>query len=112
MIAVFKAQSTVSTVNTVDTIIIYKTELDIHDNMVVLGKECFIFESTGKTCNVEPFTSELGSSLTIPIADASLAYDFPYAHRTFILIICNALHIKTMQHNLIPPFILAHVIEK
>ena len=31
------------------------SELDSHANMVVLGKDAFIFESTGRTCNVEPF---------------------------------------------------------
>ena len=36
------------------------TELDSHVNMVVLGINAFIFESTGRTCSVKPFSSELG----------------------------------------------------
>ena len=74
--------------------------------MIVLGKECFVFESTGKTCNVEPFSKDLGIAQDIPIVDAALAYDCPFKHETYILIIRNALYIKTMQNNLIPPFIL------
>ena len=32
-----------------------RTELDYHANMVVLGAHAFIFESTNRTCNVQPF---------------------------------------------------------
>ena len=32
-----------------------RSELDTHVNMMVLGKNSFIFETTGRTCNVEPF---------------------------------------------------------
>ena len=74
--------------------------------MIVLGKDCFVFESTGKTCNVEPFDPNLGTAQNVPIVDAAIAYDCPYTYETFILIIRNALHIKTMHHNLIPPFIM------
>jgi len=83
-----------------------RSELDSHANMIVLGKECFVFESTGKTCNVEPFDKTLGIAQNIPIVDAAIAYDCPFTHETYILIIRNALHINTMSHNLIPPFIM------
>ena len=77
----------------------FKSELDSHANMVVLGKECFIFESTGKTCNVLPFNTELGIASDVPIVDAALAYDCPFTNETYILIIRNALHIKSMENN-------------
>ena len=83
-----------------------RSELDSHANMIVVGKECFVFESTGKTCNVEPFDKTLGIAQNIPIVDAAIAYDCPYTHETYILIIRNALHIESMSHNLIPPFIM------
>ena len=73
--------------------------------MIVLGKICFIFESTGKTCYVEPF-SELGVASNVPIVDAALAYNCPFTNETYILIIRNTLHIASMNHNLIPPFIM------
>ena len=84
-----------------------RTELDTHANMVVLGKHCFVFDRIhGKTCEVEPFDPSLGTAKEIPIVDAVIAYDCPYLARTFILIIRNALHVETMDNNLIPPFIL------
>ena len=83
-----------------------RSELDSHANMIVVGKECFVFESTGKTCNVEPFDKTLGIAQNIPIVDADIAYDCPFTHETYILIIRNALHIDSMSHNLIPPFIM------
>ena len=42
----------------------------------------------------------------MPIIDGALAYDCPYTHETYILIVRNALHVNAMDHNLIPPFIM------
>ena len=106
VIAALKAHATVHFSDGIEIQITVKSELDSHANMVVLGKECFIFESTGKTCNVEPFSSELGIAENIPIVDAALAYDCPFTHETYILIVRNALHINSMNHHLIPPFIM------
>ena len=84
-----------------------RTELDSHANMVVLGKNCFIFDNVhGRTCNVEPFDKNLGTARQIPVVDAALAYDCPYSHETYLLIIRNALYIESMENNLIPPFIM------
>ena len=83
-----------------------RSELDTHANMVVLGKNAYIFEQTGKTCDVKPFTDDLGIATNIPVVDGAIAYDCPYSRETFILILRNALYIKTMENNLIPPFIM------
>ena len=83
-----------------------RSELDSHANMIVLGKHAFIFESTDRTCNVPPFSADLGIATNVPIVDAALAYECPYIHKIFILIARNALSIPTMEHNLIPPFIM------
>ncbi len=74
--------------------------------MVVLGKNAFVFESTGRTCNVQPFASELGMASNVPIVDGAVAYDCPYSRETSILLVRNALYIPSMDHNLIPPFIM------
>ncbi len=74
--------------------------------MVVLGRNAFIFESTGRTCNVQPFSSELGTATNVPIVDGAIAYECPYNHQVYILLIRNALYIPTMDTNLIPPFIM------
>ncbi len=83
-----------------------KSELDSHANMVVLGRNCFVFEWSGQSCNVQPFDSNLGSANNIPIVDAAIAYDCPYDHRTYILLVRNALYMPGLENNLLPPFIL------
>jgi hypothetical protein len=74
--------------------------------MIVLGRHSFIFESTGQTCTVKPFSSELGQANNVPIVDGAIAYDDPYTGETFLLLIRNALYIPSMDVNLIPPFIM------
>ena len=73
--------------------------------MIVLGSESFVFEWSGRTCKVNPFTSTLGSMSNVPIVDGAIAYDCPYTHMTYILLCRNALYIPSMRDNLIPPFI-------
>ena len=83
-----------------------RTELDLHANMAVLGRNCFIFEWSGKTCSVQPFTSDLGTVQDVPIVDAAVAYDCPLSHQSYILLIRNALYLPSLIHNLIPPFLI------
>ena len=84
-----------------------RSELDSHANMVVLGKNCFVFDGIhGKTCTVEPFNPSIRTAKKVPIVDAAIAYDCPYLHKTFLLIVQNVLYIPSMDNNLIPPFIL------
>ena len=56
-----------STIDKINPSVICKSELDTHANMVVLGTQCFVFESIGKTCNVEPFSSDLGIAETFQL---------------------------------------------
>ena len=83
-----------------------RTEFDSHANMVVLGKHAYVFERTGRTCNVSPFTSELGVAPNVPVVDGAIAYDCPFTFKPYILIVRNALYLPQMDHNLIPPFIM------
>ena len=76
------------------------------NNMLILSKECFVFESTGKTCNVRHFDPALGTVQNVSIVNAAIAYDCQFSHETYILIVHNALHIESMHHNLIPSFIM------
>ena len=83
-----------------------RTELDSHANMVVLRLNSFMFESTGRTCDVQPFSSELGIAKDVPIVDGALAYDCPYSGIVYVLVVRNSLHVPSMDYNLIPPFIM------
>ena len=83
-----------------------RSELDSHANMIVMGSECFVFEWSGQTCQVNPFAKSIGSLSNVPIVDAAIAYDCPYSHQTYILLCRNSLYIPEMRENLLPPFIL------
>ena len=75
--------------------------------MPVVGKNCLIIDKVeGRTCNALPFDPSIGIAKSIPIVDAALAYDCPFTHQTYILIIRNAMHINSLDNNLIAPFIL------
>ena len=64
-----------------------RTELDSHANMAVVGRHSFIFESTGRTCDVTPFTPELGKKQNVPIVDAAIAYDDEISGETVLLLL-------------------------
>ena len=98
-------QASIYTISGTDSVADPHTDLDSHANMVVLGKHAYIFESTGKTFNVNPFSDDLGIAKDVPIVGGAVYYDCPYTRETYILIIRNALHIPSMENNLIPPFI-------
>ena len=84
---------------------ISRTELDSHANMAVLGRNCFIFDYTGRSCNVSAFNPSLDST-TLPIVDAVIVYDCPYSLSSYLLMIRNALYLEQTEDNLVPPFLL------
>ena len=82
------------------------TQLDSHANMVVVGGHASVFGCSGKSADVRPFSSDCSKLESVPIVDAAVAYNCPYSMKTYILAVKNALHVPSMEHNLIPPFIL------
>ena len=82
------------------------TELDSHANMCVIGRQATIINRTGKHAEVRAFSQECRVLNKVPIVDAAFAYDCPSTMKTYLLIVRNALYVPTMEHNLIPPFIL------
>ena len=56
-----------------------RTELDSHANVVVLGSNSFVFESTGT------FNSEIGVAKDVYIADTALAHELPYTKKSICL---------------------------
>ena len=48
----------------------------------------------------------LGTANNVPIVDAAVAYDCPFKHKTYVLLLRNALYFQEMNHCLIPPFIM------
>ena len=74
--------------------------------MVVIGKQAFIFSHSGQYANVRAFIDEVKGIPKIPIVDAVIAYDCPQSEQTYLLVMRNAFCVPSMEHNLIPPFIL------
>ena len=82
------------------------TELDLHANMIVFGKHSVVLSYSGRHAEVNVFTPDLDKLHRVPIVDATIAYDWPYSMKTYILIGRNALHVKSMEMNLVLPFIM------
>ena len=60
-------------------------------------------ETTGmpKTVNVSEYDPSLGSAKDNNVVDTAVAYDFPHIGEVFILKTNQAIHINSMQHNLL-----------
>jgi hypothetical protein len=84
---------------------ISRTELDSHANMPVVGRNAYVISDTGKVAYVSPFTPDY-KSMQIKVVDAAVQYKCPYTGTSYILVLHNALHVPSMRHNLLPPFIL------
>ena len=73
--------------------------------MTVFGKYCFIISKSGKEAIFNDFNDQVGT-INVPIFDAAVAYDCTWSQTTYILIARNILSVPSMDHNIIPPFIL------
>ena len=81
------------------------TRLDSHANMVVCGKYCHILSRSRINAMVSAFTDDVGT-MQIPIIDAVILYDCLDTTKVWLLIVRNVLSVESMNHNLIPLFIL------
>ena len=80
------------------------TELDSHANMLVVGGQATVIQDTGQRCEVNAFSSEVGTLSQVSIVDAVIAYDCPVTKQAYLLVCRNALYLPSMEHNLVPPF--------
>ena len=55
------------------------------------------------TVNVTPFSDNVVMIPEVPVVHAAVAYDCPITGNQTILIINNALYIREMDHNFLPP---------
>lgn len=88
-----------------DDDLVSRTKLDSHANMAVVGKNAYVLSNTGASAEVNAFTPD-HAAMTIQIVDAAVQYDCPYTSITYILVVRNVLYVPSMQHNLIPPFMI------
>ena len=82
-----------------------RTELDSHANMPVVGRHSYIINFSGQKVDVRPFTLQY-RSMEAKLVDAALLYECPYEGKSYILVLQNAIHVDSMENNLILPFIL------
>ena len=85
---------------------LHATELDSHANMAVAGSDCTVIATSGCHATVTPFSSNLPTMDMVEIGNVAIAYDGPISLQTYLLVMRNALLIPTMDHNLIPPFLI------
>ena len=74
--------------------------------MVVVVKHATVIQKYGLYAGVKALSDEVSPMHKIPIVDAVITYDCQFTLKPFLLIVRNALHIPSMDHNLIPPFIM------
>eukprot|EP00957_Ditylum_brightwellii_P165080 12568535-Ditylum_brightwellii.AAC.1 len=70
-----------------------------------MGKDALVVSDTGRVMEVNPFTPDY-DAVKVTLVDAALKYDCPHTNKTYILLVRNALHVSSMDHNVIPPFVL------
>ena len=54
---------------------------------------------------VNPFTPQY-KAMTAKLVDGVLLYDCPYSGKSYVLVVQNAIHMPSMDNNLIPPFMM------
>eukprot|EP00957_Ditylum_brightwellii_P088303 6726846-Ditylum_brightwellii.AAC.1 len=82
-----------------------RTDLDSHANMPCMGRDALVVFENGRVMEVNPFTPDY-DAMKVRLVDAALKYDSPHKDKIYILVVRNALHVPSMDHNLIPPFVL------
>ena len=83
-----------------------RTDLDYHNNVLIVGKHASIINDTSRKSEVSPFTPDYESLSKVPIVDASIRYNYLHSGETYLLIVRNALSVPDVDHNLIPPFVM------
>ena len=74
--------------------------------MVVVCKHALAVAHTGKTVEVQPFSPVCKTMESVLIVDAVVKWTCPHTDETCLLLMKNALHVPSMSHNLIPPFVM------
>ena len=83
-----------------------RIELDSHADLPVIGDNARILRHMNRFVQVSEFSDQLGNLSWIPVVQAAVMYDCQYTGKQYVIHINNALHVKGMQVNLIPPFMM------
>eukprot|EP00957_Ditylum_brightwellii_P155156 11811293-Ditylum_brightwellii.AAC.1 len=69
--------------------------------MPVMGRDTLVVSDTGRVMKVNPFTPDY-AAMKVKLVDVALKYDCPHKDKSYTLLVKNALHVPSMDHNLIP----------
>ena len=79
-----------------------RTELDLHADTIVAGRNCTVMHYTERSCDVAPFSDTYEPMKNIPIITAATGFTSTTG-RQYILVFNEALYIMDMDHTLINP---------
>ena len=82
------------------------TDLDSHADSPVVGDNTIIVFHTNKTVRLSCFTIGLGDIKKVSAVVTAAEYTDVVTGVTYLLVIRNALYMKGMEGNLIPPFMI------
>ena len=80
--------------------------MDSHTDSLVVGENTIILYNTDMTVNVTPFSDDFGVMTEVPVFHGVVVYDCPIAGDTYMLIINNALYIREIEQNILPPIMM------
>lgn len=83
-----------------------KLEMDSHADSPVVGQGALEVRDCGRTVLVGGFSDELGEPMRVRVIDALLLYEDDISGEQYLLLIRNALSVPSMNHHLIPPFMM------
>ena len=79
-------------------------EMDSHADTCVLGKNCIQLHSTGRECDVFPYTDDYDGITDVPIVSGATAWTDQETGETFILVIHESLWMPDqVEHTLLNP---------
>ena len=81
------------------------TDIDNHANMAVAGGGCTIIAKSGQYATVTLFSADLPVMEKVEIGDMAIAFKNPITLVTYLLVMRNALLIPSMDHKLLPLFL-------
>jgi hypothetical protein len=81
----------------------HSTDLDSHADTCVVGKNALIVHLLDKKVNVTGFDPTQGKIKGLDLVSAALAYDCPRTGEATILMIHQAVHVPTMDNDLLCP---------
>eukprot|EP00957_Ditylum_brightwellii_P164993 12562145-Ditylum_brightwellii.AAC.1 len=82
-----------------------RTELDSHANMPSMDRNALVISDTGRVMEVNPFIPDY-DAMKVKLVDAALKCENPHKDKSYILLVRNVLHVPSMDHNSILPFML------